>query len=318
MDMNKFMEKFIESKEMLEFLIEWYKNEPLRWCDIIAASRASIEDKAKALLEISKEFPPDEYWNPQKMADEAFAAIEETRKNPNGSVFMLSEYWRSDDWNKIYREYQTPFATFEQAHKEIIEYYKDYEDYPISDWCDIIRWDLDENGVLVEAVTWFLNLYGEIYGFDFEDNRKYDNDFKAIYGSDLNVRVPYQTGDIVLMDMSPFISPFPAVIAEAEREDITDCCHPQILYINEHGKIDGGALKHIPYHYPRFSPLLRLKRYDLPLEGQYTPIQIISDVIKKNPEKGRQLIDEVHRELDRIGKTRGLCWNYLKELGYDL
>ncbi|MCL2153157.1 MAG: hypothetical protein FWH57_09425 [Oscillospiraceae bacterium] len=109
-------EIFLESKEMLEFTMEHYKDRPLEWCEIIAASRASIQDKAEALLEISQLYPANEFFDPKRMADAAFAAIEETRNIPVGSVFLLSSNWRdNDDWNYEYGTTDLPFARFEQA-----------------------------------------------------------------------------------------------------------------------------------------------------------------------------------------------------------
>ena len=180
---------------------------------------------------------------------------------------------------------------------------------------------MNENDELVESISWELKGYQTIWGFADERNNIYsDNDnhadeFSSTYHcSDLSIRVPYKAGEIVLVDMSPFIAPFPAVIIEAEWDDYTDCCQPQIAYINHNGMIGTGALKHLPHRSPRFSPLLRLERYKHTLEGKDEPLQIISEIVGKNPKKGEQLNDLVRdEESDRPGKRRGLSWNYLKD-----
>ncbi len=316
----KDMEKFIESQEMLDFLAEQLKARPMQWCEIIAASRAPIEDKANALLELEKEFPPDEHWNPRKLAEEALSALTETRGKPEGSVFILSEFWcDSDDGNENYGQAQTPYSTFEQALlyiQEEQEIGNCLDNHPDCQWFEISRWDLNPAGVLAEAISWYLSGSGVIWGFDdFRINspkyKRHGGSFSNLY-NDVNVRVPYQAGDMVLVDMSPFVAPFPAVIAEAEREDYTDCCFPQIVYINEHGKVDCGALKHIPYRYPRISPLLRLKLYDYPVEGRHAPLQELSRVIKGCPKKGGRLVERIRQEKDGHGKLPGVCWSLLK------
>lgn len=314
--MIKGLDKFVESEEMLEYLRKQYNDTPLEWCDIIVASRAAIKDKADALMEIAKFTTPEEFCNPQKMSEDALAAIEETQKVPSGSVFMLGEYWRdSDDWNENYGESQTPYATFDQACKYILDEYEDSSaDFEDRSWYSIERWDLNKDEMLAVAVTWYLSTKAVIWGFRYNDERKLSGKYRwdSIY-EDINARVPYAEGEVVLVDMSPFITPFPAVMAEAEHNDYTDCCMPQIIFINKYGKIDAGALKHIPYCYPKFSPLLRLKRYDSPLEWKDAPLSIISSIIKKDSPKGGRLVHEIQLERDRIGKTSGVCWSFLKE-----
>ena len=310
--------KFMESQEMRDFINKHYKDEPLVWCRIIAASRASLEDKAAALLELAEHCQADKFYDPKKMAAEVYVALEETKNIPTGSVFMLGEYWRdSDDWNENYGENQTPFATFEQALSYIKEeiWESAEEGGSDSDWYAIERWDLNDKGMLETAVTWHLKDHGTIWGFEFERGKGNHllGGFNSLYHPDLNVRVPYRAGEIILVDILPFVAPFPAVIAEAEREEYTDCCSPQIVYINQYGKIDAGALKHAPHSYPRFSPLLRLEQYKQSLKGKDIPLQAISEVIKRNPEKGAQLVSGIWGECDRPRKRSGVCWDALKD-----
>ena len=308
-------QKFLESQEMLDYINEYYKDRPLVWCDIIAASRASLEDKAAALTELSEHCPADEFHDPEQMARDASTALEETRNPPPGSVFMLREYWRdSDSWNENYGKGSTPFASFEQARKYIQDEIEECGRGTDHLWYTIERWDLNDEDALVETIAWYLKDHRVIWGFDRERGVRHLGDFDCIYqGADMNVRVPYQVGEIVSVDMLPFIAPFPAVIAEAEREECTDCCCPQIIYINPYGKVDAGALKHIPHSFPRFSPLLRLERYKQPVEGKDAPLQVISEILKQNPEKGARLAGAIWDELDRPGKLRGVCWNMLKD-----
>jgi len=69
------------------------------------------------------------------------------------------------------------------------------------------------------------------------------------------------------------------VITLPERDDCTDCCFPQVAYINSQDKLKICALKHLPWYYQRISPLYRLERYKGKLEGKHEVLQTIIDIL---------------------------------------
>ena len=301
MSMKEIIRKFIETEDMAECFCTHYSDISKHiypWCKTITSSRASLQDKIDALNVIAKHSTTivDEedffFYNPKILIEAAQAALTETQNKPLGSIFILGEYRRKDDWNKTCKEYHTPCLSFEQA-TNILKKKFDTGDYSNKSkdevlktiWFDITRWDLNKDGMFEEAIIWDLKDSETICGFwinedsnsDFDKIDEYDC-FWATY-DDPSFRVPFQSGDVVLVDMQPHYTPFPAVITNPEWDDMVDCCYPQVAYINEDGQIETNALKHLPYKYPRYSPLYRLEKYKGILEGKFKPLQVIADIL---------------------------------------
>lgn len=115
-------------------------------------------------------------------------------------------------------------------------------------------------------ICWFEKLVP--YKGDGEDNVLYRVENRDFTNgcTDLSLKTPYQTGDIVLIDCRPFAPPFHAMILEAT--DQYDCCFPNIVF-----QIPGTNdwrltplkhrrfLKDLRYVYePMLSPLYRLRK----------------------------------------------------------
>ena len=304
--------KFMESEEMRKHLLSPTGTPGLWQCfDLIAQSRAPLAEKACALKKIADMYPQpaDERRNPDKMAAQAHAALEETNNAPSGSVFILTGYWLDPDieWNydeffgDLAKEASTPFPTFEKAAAHIAEENSElYEaDEMVSDdaclWNEITRWDLDQNGNLVEAISWFLSNSGVIWGYErVLERRKHrflfdDNDFLLGDPGGLNLPTPFAHGDIITVDMRPFVDVFHAVITWTR--DGRDCCDPTCLYFNKRGELDFGALKHLSFRIPNFSPLLRVSRYDGYLPDWEAPLKIISERVRADESLGEKLFD---------------------------
>jgi len=300
MKIKEIIRKFIESEEMAECFYTHYSdisNNIYPWCTAITSSRASLQDKIDVLKIVAEhctriDEEDFDFYNPKILIEAAQTALAETQNRPLGSIFILSEYRRKDDWNRSCKEYHTPCISFERAAKILKEKFEtgDYsnkskDDVLKTNWFDITRWDLNKDGVFEEAINWDMKDYKTICGFwmnedsnsDFEKKDDYDH-FWATY-DDPSFRVPYKSGDVVLVDMQPYYTPFPVVITNTEWEDMVDCCYPQVVYINEDGQLKTNALKHLPYKYPRYSPLYRLIKYNDTLEGKYEPLQVIADML---------------------------------------
>jgi len=304
--------KFMESDEMRKYLLTPTGTPDLWQCfNLIAQSRAPLAEKACILKKIAGTYPQqaDDLCNPGKMAAQALTALEETKHAPPGSVFILTEYWLDPDieWNydeffgDLAKEASTPFPTFEKALAHIAEENGElYEaDEIASDnaclWNEITRWDLDQNGNLVDAITWFLCNSGVIWGYDREWERR---NHRFLFGDDnflpgstggLNLPTPFAHGDIITVDMRPFVDVFHSVITWTR--DGRDCCDPTCLYINKRGEFKFGALKHLSFRIPNFSPLLRASLYDGDLPEWEAPLKIISERVRADESLGDMLVE---------------------------
>ena len=84
------------------------------------------------------------------------------------------------------------------------------------------------------------------------------------------------------------------MIVEPEREDVTDCCWPQVLYRNAKGHFDLCALKHLvrgeaTLH--RYSPLYNIRKLEaLTNEAKADPALLeAAALLDRSAEKGREL-----------------------------
>ena len=304
--------KFMESEEMRRHLLSPTGTPDLWQCfDLIAQSRAPLAEKANALKKIADMSPQlaDENCDPGKMAAQASAALDETNDAPPGSVFILTEFWLDPDIEWNYDEFfgdlakngSTPFPTFEKASAFIAEenglLYE--EDDIVSDdaclWNEITRWDLDQNGNLVEAISWFLSNSGVIWGYDREWERRRqrflwdDGDFLIGGSGGLDLPTPFAHGDVITVDMRPFVDVFNAVITK--RRDGRDCCDPTCLYFNKRGEVNFRALKHPSFRIPNFPPLLRASRYNGDLPEWEAPLRVISERVRADESLCDKLFD---------------------------
>ena len=157
---------------------------------------------------------------------------------------------------------------------------KYYDDEPGTEW-QTLYWRMElyvdgqneirENGFLSPKYTYIMDKNGEIQYFIHE--RKTSNYLKGPLGSmvesqfhsacsDLNLPVPYQPGDVLVIDCRPYA---PGAFYCRLKEVGDDCCGIQCEYVNSEGEIETGALKHGDYFfnhrkvYQYLSPLYKAK-----------------------------------------------------------
>jgi len=311
---NEIALKFIESDEVRQYFLHPDVDDSMwRLSDVICKSRACLMNKAEALREISEKPPFDAVYQHHTgaLAEQAFNALEETKISPSGCVFILTlhiideDVWNYNDYfGRNIKKYSTPFATFEQAvafiDKENAEIYDGViemsDDFGL--WFNITRWDKNSNGELKEVITWVLGNTGTIWGFcrvDDENNINRDNlsyfptAFIPGYGKDLNFPVPFIVGDIITVDMRPFVDSFDAVIIWKSDNNM-DCCTPKCLFIKRQRIIEIRSLKHLVDSCPCFSPLLRAKQTNKKLTECNSLLKRISNYVKKD----NTLIDKLY------------------------
>ena len=98
-----------------------------------------------------------------------------------------------------------------------------------------------------------------------------EKDFKCSYGSrNLNLPVPYESGDVLVIDCAPFAPPVTVTVTDKVND--YDCCGVQVSYSDPcSGKQRTVSLKHglildgidCPY-IPILSPLYRISCFAKP------------------------------------------------------
>lgn len=168
-------------------------------------------------------------------------------------------------------------TSLEDMKKAVQEY---YWNEPDSTW-NTLYWrvelyldgehEIKKNEFLSPMYTYIMNKDGEIQYFIHE--KVSSNYLKGPLGSmaewlfhsvcpDLNLPVPYQTGDVLFIDCRPYA---PDAFYCRLKEVGDDCCGIQCEYVNPEGEIETGALKHGDYFfnhrevYQYLSPLYKAK-----------------------------------------------------------
>lgn len=203
-----------------------------------------------------------------------------------------------DEWDE---DFSGAFTSINEALTWISAYYDQPDDLDpsIPHWFVLEKWHQERSNndrrTFSNPYTFYL-IGGEVCYFEknrFDDAchcwRREHEPF-----SDLNLRTPYAAGDVVAFHCRPFTEECVAVIVEPEREDVTDCCWPQVLYRNAKGHFDLCALKHLirgeaALH--RYSSLYNIRRLDDPAsEAKVDPALLeAAALLDGSAEKGREL-----------------------------
>lgn len=313
----KAIEKFIESKQMKEYLIENVDN--LNKCDIIemiSGAPADILDKYEMLKELAQyeiltNDEPERY-SFRHAADAAKKVIDEFSLNP-GEVFLINERGYDEDElrHKLYGA--EPAFSFDAVMRSIKKE-NEYEELTPEDienatyWYDIEKYIPDENGDLRKANSFMIapNLevwfgeYGHIKEKNgdkyFADDMEWPADFYS--SQHLNLPVPFEVGDIITIDCRPYVPVKHGVILE--KGDNRDCCCIQCAWVTESGNIDIGALKHASVfddkYFVELSPLYRAETFDGELHENEKFLKVISDFVYRDEEKGRNLWNYIYEQ----------------------
>ena len=232
------MREYLKTVELSEYEID----------DLICGAPVSLETKSEFAFGESK-----------TNIDRSLYELNNVGK---GELLYLTRAWYDFD---VYGEKQSPEKPF--ANRESLVSYlraeaEECEGYGEYSWEIVEKWKL-ENGEYRRLYTyWFI--YDEVIFFSKENEKG----FKFSYGSrDLNLPVPYEPGDILVVDCTPFAPPVTAT--STEKVNNFDCCGVQITYTDPYsGEQRTKSLKHglimdgveCPY-IPMLSPLYRINAY---------------------------------------------------------
>lgn len=193
------------------------------------------------------------------------------------TIFLIQLMGYDDDNKSDIMDGPYIMTSLEDMKKAVQEYY--WNDFD-STW-ETLYWlvelyldsknEIKKNEFLSPMYTYIMDKAGEIQYFIHEKLSL--NYLKGPLGSmverqfysvcpDLNLPVPYQPGDVLLIDCRPYA---PGAFYCLLKEVGDDCCGIQCEYVNPKGEIETGALKHGDYFfnhrevYQYLSPLYKAR-----------------------------------------------------------
>ncbi|MCD7819162.1 MAG: hypothetical protein LUH07_08945 [Lachnospiraceae bacterium] len=172
---------------------------------------------------------------------------------------------------------------------------QELEEYTPYDWFELCSWKREVDSQQREHFTkgkYTYTIFGEdvcLFRSNNHEREEFDPYFDISFegSTHLNLPVPFQTGDIVMVDCRPMGEKIHAVILETGRNQ--GSCDIQIAYLID-GNVRVSALKHSHCfkndYYSGISSLYRLELYDgeLPKENR---LQSISETLKRFPPEQR-------------------------------
>jgi hypothetical protein len=312
--------RFMESGEMAQHMKETQWLDPKGIVFVIMTSRASLMDKLEAMRDFclklkqidgeiegwSQENIQENITECEKIIKTGEHALNETTENvPAGTVFLFKNACRHWIQHKL-------FTTFESAKAEILLDDNGRKDnYVIEKWIP----SPTPNGRMGEYVSWELNHEGVIRTASVlkatksrEDGRKEVTDITYDLPSMRYIQVPFQVGDIVVIDKRPIKyyerKKTHAVISEIHDEWCYDGnINLVIIPENKGGAIESYLADEMrPCRKYGFSKLHRLTKFTGILTDEESPLNIISEDMKKNPSFGTP--DNIKQYLTKFNTTQ--------------
>ena len=156
-------------------------------------------------------------------------------------------------------------------------------------WFEVEKWLPDGTGKLKNDLDY--TIFGtEVCYVVYNNSHRWDGPGFSP-DRDLNLPVPFHSGDIVTIDCRPSAPVSHAVILDVG--DNRDCCCLQALYRNDDGTWDIGAVKHgyvLPnHHLPKISPLYRLASFHGQLPEEERLLERVSWYVNGDEEHGSAL-----------------------------
>ncbi len=286
---DKFIDRFMPSNDMREYLKTVEDLELWRLLDIIWHADAPVQDKLDALKELEKDpnIQPDEdsYYRdtPKSLIAQLEYALDILKTD---GVYVLNIAYYDSETKNSEEDYKGLYSTFEEALEkanETVKYYK--EDYDDLSWGIITKWEKDENGKMVARCEYHI-VDSELKYINFENpnielESRYIEDMICM--GDLYLPVPFSTGDLVEVNGAPFSPNFHGIIVDIG--DNHDCCCVQGLARNRDGLWSIGAVKHNIFGIqtaPQKAMLYTIDRYYGELPEDEKVLKTVSEMLKNN------------------------------------
>ena len=269
----------IESPKLHAYLMEDAERLKLRdYVSIIAGAPVSLKRKQGLLYKLrATSDTKQQDTDYLKLCCECIDQAVQYLTMESEKIFLIQLMGYDDDNKSDIIDGPYIMTSLEDMKKAVQEY---YWNEPDSTW-NTLYWrvelyldgehEIKKNEFLSPMYTYIMNKDGEIQYFIHE--KVSSNYLKGPLGSiaewlfhsvcpDLNLPVPYQTGDVLFIDCRPYA---PDAFYCRLKEVGDDCCGIQCEYVNPEGEIETGALKHGDYFfnhrevYQYLSPLYKAK-----------------------------------------------------------
>lgn len=328
---NKILDLF-QSQEMKKYIDENFDDlSSFQINSIICGAREPLENKLSILSELKA---TDEiYENSYNAINNALCQLE-LKEN---EIFILKgQGIDKEDLNDKEISPKTYECFPYNNYEKVIEYIKEsccqlfeYNTFEeLCDWFVLEKWTLSETGIYEKIINYYISLKGDIwfYKFDYDYKKKYKKNpnksqvLKKLDvcsdSEDLNIPTPFKVGDILTIDCRPFAELRKVLVVESG--DNRDCCSLQGLYIDNQGEIHIGAVKHNSifreYEYiPMISSLYKAEFSEDELSERDKPLQIISEYLNSDEEKGKHLWEYVSENDKFFHKKTTLKFDKLKK-----
>lgn len=286
---DKFIDKFMPSNDMREYLKTVEDLELWRLLDIIWHADTPVQDKLDALKELDKDpnIQPDEDSYYRQTPKSLIAQLEYALGilKTDGVYVLKIAYYDSETKNSEEDDsglYSTFEEALEEANKAVESYKECYNDLS---WGIITKWEKDENGKMVDRCEYHI-VDSELKYINFENPKiEYESRYveDMICMGDLYLPVPFSTGDIVEVNEAPFSPNFHGIIVDIG--DNHDCCCVQGLARDRDGLWNIGAVKHNIFGIqtaPQKAMLYTIDRYYGELPEDEKVLKTVSEMLKNN------------------------------------
>ena len=206
-----------------------------------------------------------------KNTHEAIRMLYDTKKQSVFLVRTLVNWGNRDD--ECEEAELIPVTSYEKALQYMRKQEKEYGNNRI--WFDVEKWEQDENGNLEHKNTYIV-VKGQIIYFHHHKNHYNE----CAPDKDVNLPVPFMSGDIVEVSDMPFARMHHVLILNIG--DNKDCCAVSQLYIDEDGCIKANAFKH-GYVFDSWyatSPLYKAKTFKGILKGEEEVLHRVHDFME--------------------------------------
>lgn len=244
------------------------------------------------------------------MAEAALQAIREMQPKP-GEFFYLKSFYYEESVFPTERALES-FLTWEHIFERVQEYQADDELM----WFVVEKWEPDGSGRLKNHYDYTI-VNGEVCYFYCDTLSRWE--YEAFGESrNLNLPVPFVPGDLVTVDCRPFAPVSHGVILEVG--DNQDCCCLQMLFRQNDGAWDTGAVKH-GHIFPggcslELSPLYRLASFKGELPQEERMLEKVSQYVNGDEKRGAGLWNYLYRlrgmGRDKRGVTEEQILSYME------
>jgi len=293
------------------------------YLEIIAGAPASLEKKTALLAELKKaDIEIKDMKRITKLHQSVISALERLYYIEQEKSRLQLLCFDTDKPEEILTA-SYPVLSYSHALQLIREEYgnEDEPDYGLNNsseyYFKLELYDITDKEQLLKQYEYACTANGEVQYFknvsEFRSSHKKSGCNDMFWGYTLeDLLTPYQPGDILYIDCTPYLQPVYCLIYYVCKETPSDCCGLRCLYPGCNGLIEEGALKH-GHFYPQneqyyfhghISPLFRAELYQGKLPELYAFMAPVSKALKNNP----SLMDRIdfyfrqHREVNGISQ----------------